>query len=81
MKTTEIVVGGVYRSKGAKHIVRRVIAEGEFTLFPNQSDTDCVRYEMLFIGADPSNVTFKKECTRKSFAAWASERFYVGEGD
>ena len=79
MKATDIVVGGIYRSKGSKQLIRKVIAEGEFKLFPNQTDTDCVRYEVLFDGIEHPQATFKKECTRKAFASWANERFYIGE--
>lgn len=77
MKKQDIHVGTTYSD--GKGNVRLVIAEGpEYVLYPEQADTDCVRYRVMArrgkVVQDGSEIS----STRGAFAAWAKE---VYKGD
>lgn len=76
MKTSEIVVGGVYSSGNGR--VRKVVAEGDFAYAAWASDHDYVRYNVIDNGARGTSTDFlhgsTREMTRNSFSQWAKER-------
>ncbi len=72
MKKSEIHTGETYSNgkEGRFYSERKVLSEGDFLLYPEQINSDCLRYEViagLHKGAT-GNIT------RTKFAAWAKFR-------
>lgn len=71
MKKSEIEVGKTCTD--GKGSVRLVLAEGsDHRLYPTQTEHDCLRYRLLEKKLGPDKVGDERNCTRRSFAAWAS---------
>ena len=78
MKKKDLKVGAYYSN--GKGRVRRVIASGDYKLYPCQADHDCLEYEIVTDGTKKNNTKGKKgRMTRASFAIWAKEEVRARE--